>query len=43
MAKTGMLPHYLYSSKISEVPEITVANSADMVKSFDVEMRNGKT
>ena len=31
MAKTGTLPHYLYSKKISGVAETTEAYSADKI------------
>ena len=37
MAKTGTVPRYLYSNKISEVSKATEAYSADMVRSSDVE------
>ena len=37
VVKTGTLPHYLYSEKISDVAETTEAYSADMVRSSDVE------
>lgn len=37
MAKTGTLPHYLYSNKVSDVTETTEAYLADMAKSSDLE------
>ena len=40
IAKTGRLPHYLYSNKRNEVAETMEAYSADMVRSFDVEKEN---
>ena len=36
MAKTGTVPRYLYSNKISEVSKATEAYSADMVRSSDL-------
>ena len=37
MAKTGTLPHYLYSNKISEVARTTETYSADTFRSSGVE------
>ena len=37
IVKTGTLPEYLYSNKISKVAETTETYSADLVRSSDIE------